>query len=423
MSISYKGIVGHTAKATLPSVDSWGTNMNILRDPPKSITTRKVDKVGETSEITEMIDQATNRFNEAISVYPRGINPMVAISYDNFGNNGGGRIGDIGSSKQAYLPYRIMDKGAFRPPMRDLRELLPLSRLPRMWTSSYTQPGFTDFSKKAMCPQPGVEQKGVLREPLRACARPTATYKIQSPLVEGYEVRHVIKNPVNVSGFSGLSPQLRVNGEFGEVTQGIQTPLYPDVNINSSGMQKNSDLSHMDTGKYIQEYLYSDVEANKSRDIYVTPIDELYMENGVREISTISTTAPVSGSKGQVFMHGELLLDRNLPEYQATTNMGLNIHKRTEHVSEREYVPNRPVTSAYANMTGRQQFDEVGTRVKNLKPTITPGGYNPNVGRPQTYHDNYEAGIDQTKSDFRRKVYELSQERSSAPPPFVPPTH
>ena len=40
--LSYSGIINY-GKATLPSVDSWGTNMNILKDPPKSITTRKID--------------------------------------------------------------------------------------------------------------------------------------------------------------------------------------------------------------------------------------------------------------------------------------------------------------------------------------------------------------------------------------------
>ena len=58
MSISYSGLTNY-GKATLPSAESWGTNMNILRDPPKSITTRRIDKVGQTSEITTMIDDST----------------------------------------------------------------------------------------------------------------------------------------------------------------------------------------------------------------------------------------------------------------------------------------------------------------------------------------------------------------------------
>ena len=90
MSISYSGLTNY-GKATLPSAESWGTNMNILRDPPKSITTRRIDKVGQTSEITSMIDDSENRACEAINVYARGVNPMVSVSYDNTGNNGGQR--------------------------------------------------------------------------------------------------------------------------------------------------------------------------------------------------------------------------------------------------------------------------------------------------------------------------------------------
>ena len=60
MSISYSAITNH-GKVTLPSVETWGTNMNILRDPPKSIHTRRIDKVGQTSNITAMIDDSGNR--------------------------------------------------------------------------------------------------------------------------------------------------------------------------------------------------------------------------------------------------------------------------------------------------------------------------------------------------------------------------
>ena len=164
MSISYNGIIGYgSGKVTLPSVDTWQNSMNILKDPPRSIQTRQYNNhIAMTSEITQMIQDSGDRVNEAIMVYPRGVNPMTDVSYDNYGNNGGQRKGNRASAglvdgssnsgKQAYLPYRIMQGGAFRPPTRDQRELLPLSRLPRVWTSSYTQPGFADFTKKLLTP-------------------------------------------------------------------------------------------------------------------------------------------------------------------------------------------------------------------------------------------------------------------------------
>ena len=159
--LSYSAITNN-GKVTLPSVGSWGTNMNILKDPPKSIHTRRIDKVGQTSEITTMIDDSENRACETILPFARGVNPMVSVSYDNYGNNGGQRGGAVygnsnipgeggmalGGQTQAYLPYRIMRDGAFRPPVVTQYDLAPLSRLPRIWTTAFTKPGFVDFSKK-----------------------------------------------------------------------------------------------------------------------------------------------------------------------------------------------------------------------------------------------------------------------------------
>ena len=76
MSISYSGLTNY-GKATNPSVEMGLGSMNILRDPPRSITTRRVDKVGQTSSITEMIDDSGNRACEAINLYARGVNLLV----------------------------------------------------------------------------------------------------------------------------------------------------------------------------------------------------------------------------------------------------------------------------------------------------------------------------------------------------------
>ena len=294
MSISYSSIVGHgSGKATLPSVDTWQNSMNILRDPPKSIQTKqRNDSILLTSEITQMIQDSGDRVNEAILVYPRGVNPMVDISYDNYGNNGGQRRGNknaaglvdgsTNSGKQSYLPYRIMQGGAFRPPARDQRELLPLSRLPRVWTSSYTQPGFADFTKKLRCPSENEKGTKKSSDVLRWSIRPTKTYKLETPIVENYEVKNVIKKILQVPLNSGIQPQKRLNGEIGEpVKQVIMDPVRSDINVNygASYMKKDAELDHMNTGKYTHDVLYGDNNTNPSQNIQITPIDELYSVN------------------------------------------------------------------------------------------------------------------------------------------------
>ena len=83
--LSYSGLINY-GKSTLPSVDSWGTNMHIIKDPLKSIMTRRKDKVGQDNIITDTIDESGSRINEAISHYARGVNPCVSVSYSNNSN-------------------------------------------------------------------------------------------------------------------------------------------------------------------------------------------------------------------------------------------------------------------------------------------------------------------------------------------------
>lgn len=433
MSISYKSIIGHTARATLPSVDTWGTNMNILRDPSRGIFTQRVDKVGETSEITQMIQDSTDRSNEAILVYARGVNPMVSVSYDNYGNNGGQRRGNISSSgmtdgrsnsgQQSYLPYRIANGGAFRPPTRDQRELLPLSRLPRVWTSSFTNPGFADFSKKTVCPDGSSKLKETQKQPLKACVRPTMTYKLETPIVENYEVKSVIKNPIKVEGKSGISATIKFNNydEYGQNQLGsvVENPIRKNVNVNLVAPNtKQESLDHFDTLRYIQDGMTNDVSTNKNRNIRTTSIEDLMnVDTGSRIKDTMNISyegrKQAEMKKYDYMYDNDISLERTLPVYEAKTNVGRNIHKPAfESTSEKIYVMNRPITQASTNMTGRQQFDEVGSREYALKPTVNAGGYNPNVGLPLTYHENTNYNMDSQRTDFRKKVYDMQSQRN-----------
>lgn len=432
MSISYKSIVGHTARATLPSVDTWGTNMNILRDPPKGIFTQRVDKISDTSEITQMIQDSGDRANEAILVYARGVNPMVSVSYDNYGNNGGQRRGNkasagmvdgsFNSGKQSYLPYRIANGGAFRPPTRDLRELLPLSRLPRVWTSSFTNPGFADFSKKMMCPDGSCTLKENRKEPIKACVRPTMTYKIQSPLVENYDVKNVIKNPIKVKGDTGSRPNVRYNAEHGELPVGriIDNPLRQNINVNPiAPNNKKTKTDHLNTERYIQDHLSMNADTNKSRNIQTNSIDKIMnMDTGnyIQDTMNLSYEGRQQSAKSNYdyMYNNDITLENKLPVYDVHTNTTRNIHKRIENEGNNVYVAERPNIQAKTNSTGRQTFDEVGTRDYALKPTITAGGYNPNVGVPSVYHhDNTEYSMDSQKVDFRKRVYDMQSERQA----------
>lgn len=181
MALTYSGIVGYKGKTILPSVESWSTNNNILRDPPRSITTRRIDKVSDNSFLTQEIEGSADRIAENILAYPRGVNPMVGVSFGNYGSNGGIGLGQalLYRGQQSKLPYRIADRGAFRPPILTPVDLLPLSRMPRRITKINPIISNPDFTRRVSCK----EAQGTIKETIIHTTRTAPTsQKIQVPI-------------------------------------------------------------------------------------------------------------------------------------------------------------------------------------------------------------------------------------------------
>lgn len=137
-------------KVTLPSVEMWGTNMNILRDPPASKYTRRIDKVGDTQEVLLAQEDSGDRIAEMINVYARGVNPMVSVSYDNYGNNAGARNSILQGGRAVKLPYK---PEVFHPPVFRQEDLMPLSRQPRTWFYALSNPEIPNIVHQMSCPE------------------------------------------------------------------------------------------------------------------------------------------------------------------------------------------------------------------------------------------------------------------------------
>ena len=275
--ISYSGIVNH-GKITLPSVEAGLGSMNILRDPPKSYHTRRINKVGETSSLTEMIDDSSNRVCEAINVYARGVNPSVSVSYSNEGNNGGQHSGgiQIGGQVSARLPYTIMRDGVFRPPVDRQENLLPLSRLPRVWTSAFSKPGFADFSRKMRVCGTAAETKEVNTKSLNACVRPTAVYKIEAPLIEPFEVKNVIQPVINTSASSGIrSMDVTHRTNSNPTKEVFINPLHAHAHANHTSNERYVNNNEFNTERYLQDVRVHPVSSNISSNQYNTDTNEL----------------------------------------------------------------------------------------------------------------------------------------------------
>jgi hypothetical protein len=397
MAISYSAITNY-GRVTLPSVEGGLGCMNILRDPPKSITTRRIDKVGETSSITELIDESGDRACEAISLYARGVNPMVSVSYGNAGNNGGQRpmgcgSSDVGSSgnnlhsAQAFLPYRVARDGAFRPPIISQQQLLPLSRQPRTNTKAFSQPCFADFSKKLICPG---GYNGTKQELLKACVQPTATYHIGQPLVEPFEVKYVIKNPVKFdpqAGNSNMRTRDLTMQDVLEPTKGIAEVAFnvTDVYTNQSGENmKFADNSHLDTSMNIKDAI------------------------------NIEYTAPFSGNTKENFIQTDIELRKNILEGSLYTNKSQNIYSRPQFEHQKEQKRNRPIGRAFANhgVPGRQTSQDIGSRDYKLKETINAGQFDGRGQIPMKDRMQYvDENVDFDKRKMRQKIMDMQLNR------------
>jgi hypothetical protein len=387
--VSYSAITNYRGKVTLPCIDSGLGSLYVVKDPPKAIFTRRIDKVGQTSSITDMRDDSGDRACEGILLYPRGVNPMVSVSYDNNGNNGGGGSGSMmkgSGGVQASLPYKVIRDGAFRPPVMTQEMLMPLSRQPRTATSAFANPSFPDFAKTIRCGNDTA--RSVKPIMLKACIRPTATYRIDAPLVEPFEVKYVIKNPTvyaKGAGQSGFRTQDLTTQHVDEPTKGINTDYVSAFAQSNQGSENNikyQDNSHLDTRKYITDGLYSSVESNKSQNVQIMDIEDvmdLSTQSHVKDIRTTSYTAPFSGhSKDNNHIHSDIELNRRVVMADAMTNKSRNIYHRPEitHV-EHTQTQNRPMPSVYSNIgsSNASSGNDVGSRDVKLLQKVNAGGF------------------------------------------------
>ena len=419
MSISYSGLTNYR-KASLPSVEMGLGSMHIIRDPPKSIMTRKIDKVGQTSDLTVMFDESHDRACESINFYARGVNPFVSVSYGNDGNNAGQRsgslFGGLNGGVQAKLPYTIMKDGAFRPPLQTQEQLLPLSRQPRTNTESFSNPGFIDFSKKLLCPANNYRQ--INKKSIKASIRPTATYRIDTPLVEPYEVKYVIKNPRHVfNAFSNISGKTMLDGEFiMDTNPYIQDTLHSDVIANVRGKtMMHVDSSNLDISPYIQDVIHTSVQSKKSESKYVTPIEDVMSCNYTKDLVNISYTTPLSGNTKESHIHDDINLQRRTLLASAVTGKQQNIYVKPDIQYQQEQKRNRPNVEANSNhgITGRQSYNELSSREYKLIPKINAGSF---IGREQMplkeRITNYKEHYDTNQSDINKKISTMQNARS-----------
>ena len=416
--LSYSSLT-NSGKVTLPSVDSWGTNMNIIRDPPKSIMTRRRDKVGENNDMLQMVDNS-DRSNEAIMRFSRGVNPSVSVSY----SNNGGSLQNFGN-QQARLPYSINKDGDFRPPVQAPQDLLALSRLPRNITSAISNPNMPHFGKELPNSRNVNSTSSVKSQIISSQVRPTKRYYIQKPFQEAFETNYSIQDVLKKSAESNVSTTNRTQTNVLEPTKEINSDVinaFANSNV-SNPQYVNNSLNDFNSQRFIQDtnahsvytnlndvkniYNEQDLSNIKQKDYLLVEYSTAKSENRqtgdiVKENFALERTLPVylsqtnnMGLNNNVsYIHDDIELDRNLPEYQSRTNYNSMKNQTPLYRDEIELGRNLPEyqsrTNFNLNMNQTPLYRDEIELDRNLPEYQSHTNYNSNMKQTPIFHDELE---------------------------------
>ena len=424
MSINYSAINGFKQRVTAPSVEAWSSNKNILRDPPKSVFTRRIDKVNQDGSLNEMFYHSGDRFAEYINVYARGVNPSVSTSY---GNNQSASMqgtpsangGHIGSK----LPYRIMNAGSFRPPQLRQEQLLPLSRQPRNVTKVITNKEFKDYTKSATCDSQPKRYRQIVEDKIERFIAPTKTMKIQMPVQEHFAVSYVITNPLKGSYQTNLKsikeehdedvniylqrnlPQYEMQSNKNE---NISSYIAPDKEIT---LNRNNPMYEVQSNKNenISSYVSPDrdiqldrnnpmyeVQSNKNEHIssYVSPDRDFELDNNLPQYAIQTNKGENTATNG--VWNDEINLDMKQPRYMresVKSNSAKHVHFSPDN--EYNFDNNMPSTDAYTNKSESIFVDGPTRSYNRLGEALHPGEFKgvptmPMPDRNIQYNSNYQ---------------------------------
>ena len=359
---------------SLPSVESWAQNNNILRDPPKSITTRRIDKVGQTSYITDLIDESGDRSCEGIRVYSRGVNPSQSVLYS--GNQvglAGGMISNINSSN-AKLPYRIMDDGAFRPPILTARDLLPLSRLPRVGYEANANPSLVNYAKTKFAPSLQKTIKNLIHG---FDVKPSKSFSMAKPIETNWTSTQAIQNPPQATDVhSGIKHSVE---QFNQPRQeGIDMnrsvgpgPLQYQMDApraQSVGLGVQDSQGTIQDKRYIQDTLQYQLDAGyQPSEQHFGPMATPIQQKNLPQYNYMANSSTTMINH-QVPHTNQLDLQRNLPQHNYLSNSSTTmINHQVPHNNQIALQRNLPQTSARAQITKIGRFDTSSTReITNL---------------------------------------------------------
>lgn len=414
---------------TMPSVESF----HILRDPPKSIHTRKKERV-DFSDVSYMVRNDSSRINEGISYLQRGVNNMVDISYNN--TAGGSKLMTM-PQIQASNPYKVE---TVRPPMFRQEDLLPLSRLRRPETSAITNPGirsgFNIHNLETQIDNADVNNAIDKAKINYLGPRPTGVFRMEIP--QEVFSGHRMNNPLHISATTNISLNKNDN-----IAREIQTTNPLEASRNSLNISATSNVNNpnadiersdnIDYENYIKDNPILENIGSNFRIMVYDSSNKNYSEvfSSIKDRLNIAVTASLNnpitltqknaenpirlknyrwkivnsnvGAPNLVLIPTDsenLKLERNVPLYAAGTNVSGNTKVERFHSSDpimREQI-NTSANSSISMKTGRRETIHDNDQTVRLRGMGSIGHLTRNTGYIPTVQNHDIPNLDDNKN-------------------------
>lgn len=347
---------------------SW-ERPTILREPPKSVHTKKKERV-EMGDVNFMIRSDDSRINEGISYLARGVNPMVDISYSNYGGNGATLTSM--PTLQATNPYKTIKDGAFRPPIMTQEDLLPLSRMRRPETSATTNPGVSIVGGFVA---PNLQNNVDLTTIANAIdvkkinylsIRPSATFNISLPIdVDVFGEKAINRNKLQFSHYANPSTNLFEQSEYVQHSdKSIVNDAINDKNLKIENVianpnmkvyiQNGSDLIEIQGS--IKDKMNIAVQSKMHKPIVINREDGTPIKIKDYISKVVQTNASSSGGDSIILRvnnnENSIQLTRNMPIYAANSSINPGFQKIYENNGNMQ-LDSKIQTSAMTNINDR----------------------------------------------------------------------
>jgi hypothetical protein len=371
---------------------------HIYRDPPSSKYTRKKERV-EWGDVKMFVESDTSRYDEALVKFNKGINPSVAVEYQN--NSAGSRTTTM-SNREAKNPYKVVRDGAIRMPMYRQEDLRPLSRMIRPYTNRPGVPGirsnFVDCGlAESIDKQPVQSATSVIVAGSPQYLPPTKSYIISIPTPIKCD-QNIITDKKYESIQNPKSSSVKAEYFEDEFSKDLKTQQLANNKLPSEANKSNlvkatnsmpgtplkdlEEMNNRETLNGIKEYtLLDQLYTNPSLNIYNSENNNNFNVNGIIEDNVnIPLSSNPSDANRLQQIHDELELQRK----QTLMSVYAPVHDKDKLITTQDPMYQFEKNNTLNNMgtqigfnyhvPGEQRLDrEYKKQIREVNGSTTPG--------------------------------------------------